>query len=113
MRKCGVHTKMNTYSHANRHPCGAVRDGDWVVIAIHKSTVKSAVELSTELEYFSDYAEDYLPAKVLDLDQLVDELVSELNREEEDGSTLITEALDKAVVNAIENGSEAVQVEDE
>ena len=99
---------MNTYSDKNRHPCGAVREGDWVVIAIHKNIIKNATELNQGLEYYSDEQEDYVPPKVVDLDQFVDDLVDELNREEEDGSTLITKALDDAVVNACENGSEAI-----
>lgn len=99
---------MNTYSDKNRHPCGAVREGDWIVIAIHKNTLKSAVELNQELEYYSDEEENYLPPKILNMDQLVEDLVDELNREEEDGSTLITKALDTAVVNACENGSDAI-----
>ena len=99
---------MNTYSDKNRHPCGAVREGEWVVIAIHKNTIKNATELNQGLEYYSDEQEDYVPPKVVDLDQFIDDLVDELNREEEDGSTLITKALDDAVVNACENGSEAI-----
>ncbi len=101
---------MNTYSDKNRHPCGAVREGDWVVIAIHKNTIKNETELNQGLEYYSDEQEDYVPPKVVDLDQFIDDLVDELNREEEDGSTLITKALDDAVVNACENGSDAIQL---
>ena len=101
---------MNTYSDKNRHPCGAVLEGDWIVIAIHKSTIKNATELNQGLEYYSDEQEDYVPPKVVDLDQFIDDLVDELNREEEDGSTLITKALDDAVVNACENGSDAIQL---
>lgn len=103
---------MNTYSHANRHPCGAVRDGDWVVIAIHKDTIKNAVEFNPELDHY-DEESGYLPAKITDLDQFVDDLIDELNREEEDGGTLITAALDKASVNAYENGSDAILIDDE
>ena len=99
---------MSNYSDKNRHPCGAVREGDWVVIAIHKNTIKNATELNQGLEYYSDEQEDYVPPKVVDLDQLIDDLVDELNREEEDGSTLVTKALDDAVINACENGSEAI-----
>lgn len=101
---------MNTYSDKNRHPCGAVREGDWIVIAIHKNTIKNAVELNPSLEYYSEDAEDYLPPKVMNLDQLVDNLVAELNCEQEDGSTLITKALDEAVVNACESGSDAISL---
>ncbi|MCZ2397845.1 MAG: hypothetical protein LC100_15045 [Chitinophagales bacterium] len=101
---------MNTYSDKNRHPCGAVREGDWIVIAIHKNTLKNAVELNQSLEYYSEDAEDYLPPKVMNLDQLVDDLVAELNCEQEDGSTLITKALDEAVVNACESGSDAISL---
>ena len=44
----------------------------------------------------------------MNLDQLVDDLVTELNSEQEDGSTLITKALDGWVVNACESGSDAI-----
>jgi hypothetical protein len=101
---------MNTYSDKNRHPCGAVREGDWIVIAIHKNTLKNAVELNQSLDYYSEDVEDYLPPKVMNLDQLVDDLVTELNCEQEDGSTLITKALDEAVVNACESGSDAISL---
>lgn len=104
---------MNTYSHANRHHCGAVRDGDWIVIAIHKSTVKNAVEGNPSLEHYDEESGDYISAKITDLDQFVDDLIHELNREEEDGSTLITAAIDRASVNACENGSDAILIDDE
>lgn len=104
---------MNTYSHANLHPCAAVRDGDWVVIAIHKDTIKNAVEFNPELEHYDEASGDYIPARITDLDKFVDDLVDELNREEEDGGTLITTAFDRASVNACENGSDAILIGDE
>lgn len=101
---------MNTYSDENRHPCGAVHEGDWIVIAIHKNTLKNAIELNQGLEYYSDEQEDYMPPKIINLDQFVNDVVDALNREEEDGSTLITKALDDAVVEACESGSDAIQL---
>lgn len=39
------------------------------------------------------------------------ELVRELRKEEEDGTTLVHTMLDKAVLNAVENGAEGVSLE--
>lgn len=52
--------------------------------------------------------EDQEPCKVLDHQQFIKDVVCELQREEEDGTTLLHRALDRAAIDAIENGSEAV-----
>jgi len=46
--------------------------------------------------------------KVIDLDRFAKEVMVEINREREDGSTLLTDMLDKAIEQAVGNGSEAV-----
>lgn len=46
--------------------------------------------------------------ELIDFPLLIKEIVSELNAEEEDGTTLIHKALDQAVRNASDNGSEAL-----
>ena len=49
----------------------------------------------------------------MDFDGLAPDLVTELNREAEDGTTLVHRALDAAVIEASENGSEAFAYLDE
>lgn len=103
---------MNTYTTDNRHPCGALIDGDFVVIAIHKSAIQCATELHPDLEYYNEDDQFDCP-KVTNLNRFVEEVVDALNNEREDGSTFITDALDKAIVEAIESGAEGVKYRDE
>lgn len=56
--------------------------------------------------------EDGEACKVLDRKQFIADLVHELQREAEDGTTLVHEALDSAAIAAVENGSEAVEYGD-
>ena len=80
---------MNTYSDKNRHPCGAVREGDWVVIAIHKNTIKNATELNQGLEYYSDEQEDYMPPKIAK--SMAENKVDEVLEKNEIFATLVEE----------------------
>lgn len=52
--------------------------------------------------------EDDAQLELIDMPLLLQEVVSELNVEDEDGTTLIHQAIDQAVRNASENGSEAL-----
>jgi hypothetical protein len=47
--------------------------------------------------------------KVTDVDKFAKYFVNELNRESEDGSTMITEILDKAFLKAVDNGPEGLE----
>lgn len=49
------------------------------------------------------------PFKIVDKDIFIKELISSLNSEEEDGSTLIHRAFDEAANNAFEDGACGVQ----
>lgn len=102
---------MNVYSDKNRHPCAAVIEGDWVVIAIHKSNILSAVSLHPELEQYDEELDKYVSPIITDLDLFIQDVVNALNQEAEDGSTPITHALDEAILEAVENGSEGIEVE--
>ena len=46
--------------------------------------------------------------KITDVQEFALEVAREINRESEDGSTLLTRMLDKAIANAVENGCEGV-----
>lgn len=56
--------------------------------------------------------EDQEACKVLDRAQFIKDVVRELQSEEEDGTTVLHRALDRAAIEAIENGSEAVEYDD-
>lgn len=99
---------MNTYTTTNRHPCGAFIDGDFVVVAIHKSAIQSATELHPGLEYYDD--DKWKNPKIVNLDLFTEEVVAAINSERDDGSTFITDALDKAIIEAVENGAFGMEV---
>lgn len=48
---------------------------------------------------------------ITDLDAFARAVIGEINREDEDGSTLLTRMLDKAILAAVENGCEGVDHE--
>lgn len=47
--------------------------------------------------------------RVTNADAFAKELYTELCREDEDGTTLVHEMLDRAVINAVENGADGVE----
>lgn len=104
--------RTEPFSDEGRHPMGAERRGNWIVVAVSVSALKCATEGHPELEWCSDEGEFAAPI-IVDLDTFVDEFVSALNSEKEDGSTVITEAFDKAIINAIEGGAVGIEIEAE
>lgn len=74
-------------------------------------TIKWAVENHPELLSISDYGKPTF--LVDDPVAFLNELVAVINREEEDGSTLLTRMLDDAIIQAVEDGSDGLRyVED-
>ncbi len=49
----------------------------------------------------------------IDRAQLAADIANELNAEQEDGTTLVCKALDRAVINASEHGAESLSVLDD
>lgn len=76
-----------------------------LVITIGKETLLHAIETGRSYG-LGDIT-------ITDKDLFLTELVRELKAEGEDGSTLIHEALDQAVSNALENGAEGAEFDDE
>lgn len=76
-------------------------EGEDLVIRIPKADLPHAAYLG--LEYFN-----IGPLTKLDWDALAEDIVSELNVDDEDGTTLVHRALDRALINAGENGSAAI-----
>lgn len=79
-----------------------------LVISIGVETLRHAIALSPYMLNFENPGEP----KIIDVDVFAEDLLDELEREEEDGTTLIHRALDKAAERAIENGSEGVAFDD-
>ncbi len=82
------------------------REGDRIVITIGVNTVINAVQL----HHAWPLDRDGDPEEIIDQNLFIEELVSELMHEEEDGSTDLHSAFDQAAIRLIENGSEAVSM---
>ena len=61
-----------------------------------------------ECPLFYNGEKDKSDVRVINPDEWAKDVARELDQEEEDGSTLVTEMLDKAMSNAVDNGSIAV-----
>lgn len=72
-----------------------------LVIRLPFSALKSAVEYHPTL---NEMAEDNT-VQVVDIDEFVNDVVQELTREEEDGTTPVMTLFDNAFEAAVENGS--------
>ncbi|VUF54073.1 hypothetical protein [Escherichia phage Fraca] len=75
-----------------------------LVISIGKETLLHAIETGRSYGLGD--------IKITDKELFLEEVVRELNAESEDGSTLIHEALDQAVSNALDNGADGVEYDD-
>lgn len=79
-----------------------------IVISIGVATLPKVVEFGHDHHSYDEEAGDYLVPKITDPDTFAKEVLSELEREEEDGTTLVHLMFDKAIAHAIENGAEGV-----
>lgn len=81
-------------------------EGDEIVVRVPVSCMQLALQ-NSEYGYRAE-AEYGHPLTVTDERGFAHEVVYELLAEEEDGSTLLTDALDRAQQRAVENGSEFI-----
>ena len=95
-----------------RRPSSVIRQGDWIVLAIHVDTIRHVTESYPKLEWLNDESE-LIPPVVTDINMFVSELVGALNEESEDGSTLVTGMIDDAIVAAVENGARGIEIDEQ
>ncbi|MGL4349504.1 MAG: hypothetical protein ACRDC7_00610 [Aeromonas veronii] len=79
-------------------------DGSKLVITIGIETLLHAIETGRSYGLGD--------IKITDKELFLSEVVGELRAEQEDGSTLIHEAFDRAVSNALENGADGVEYDE-
>jgi len=77
-----------------------------IVIEIGAKTLSHAYRVRAESE------NEGVRVRFRDCMAFVEEVVRQLEREEEDGTTLVHEMLDAATDRAVENGAEGVEVRD-
>ena len=81
-------------------------EGDEIVIRIKIDTLKEEFVIPDELLF-----DDFTPrVKVTNCRKFAKELLRELNKEQEDGSTPIHQLFDNAFIAAIDNGAEGVDI---
>lgn len=93
----------------NSHPRARIVK-DALVIRIPMRVLKFATNNHPE---FWDGEKDKHTVKVSDPKVWMRSVAQALEHEEEDGSTMLTEVLDKAVAHAVNNGEEGVEFLDE
>ena len=76
-----------------------------VELVDRRLTISVGVDTLAEAVQISDYGED---CKVTDIDGFAKDVLYELKREEEDGTTLVHRLFDNAAGEAVEQGSEHV-----
>jgi hypothetical protein len=88
-----------------KHDCiEAVLEGDSIVIRI-SSKYLTNIAMPASFEGITGYED----AVIIDKKQLIKDVLVELNREAEDGTTMIHLMLDEAITDAYDNGSEAFE----
>lgn len=79
-----------------------------LVIRIGFAALKQAAEMMEDNHPYDEKTGDFKTLwKISDQEELAKDTANELQDEREDGSTILTDCLDKALLAAIENGSMA------
>lgn len=92
------------------HPAHAQIIDGYLVIAIEGQYLNHLVESDPDREGYDEDTDEVRRPKVTDSAEWLADVVGALNSEQEDGSNMITRMLDKSFTEAIENGSDAVQL---
>lgn len=87
----------------------AAIEGDELVIRLPADILRSATNACPLLNLYCEEHNDFEPPLIVDLNTWCKEVVIELNREKEDGTTLVHEMFDKAFQNAAESGAEGIK----
>ena len=82
-----------------------------IVIRLPLETMRVAAENCEGLATFNGSRNDFRKVRVTHLDIFAKEVVRELNREEEDGTTPVHLLFDAAFENAVEQGAEGIYIE--
>lgn len=90
-------------------PMRCAREGDELVVRLHKDTLAFAA--ANHPEFWDGQSDADTPnIRVTNKDKFLAAIVHQLNEEGEDGSTIITRAIDKAITLAVESGCDDAQV---
>lgn len=88
---------------------------DLLIIQVGLNVLKRAVELCPKFYDYDkhrDYGRDDSYVEVEDINELASDIIGEMQSEEEDGSTPLTDFLDEMIFRAYEQGSTGFADED-
>ncbi|HET8636016.1 MAG TPA: hypothetical protein VFL96_04120 [Acidobacteriaceae bacterium] len=86
-----------------------IEDGN-LVIRLNEQTLKAATEASPCLDGYAPDGNGGPKVRVTDPSEWMKSVWYELNREAEDGTTLVHLMFDKAFLSALENGGEGAEL---
>lgn len=81
-----------------------------LTISIGLDLLKHALEYAPQLEFHNDESESFEHPKITSIDDFAEEMVSVLSDEDEDGTTPVHRLLDKAALDALEQGAEGIEL---
>lgn len=84
--------------------------GGRLIMSIGIECLAHAIKLNPELGKWDDESGEWNEPEITDPDKFAKEVMIALQDESEDGTTLVHVALDKAAMNAIENGAEGIRL---
>ncbi len=79
---------------------------EYVDGAVHIEIGKNVLRFASENHPILD---DENIVNIIDIDIFINEIIHEINHEAEDGSTMLTNMLDSAILNAISNGCDGIK----
>lgn len=82
-----------------------------IIIRMGIDTLAYCTQFLDDFKPYDDEAGDWVEKfRVSDSLEFAKDVVSEMSREEEDGSTPLTDFLDKVCINALDNGSIGIEI---
>lgn len=95
----------------NRHdPLKCCIEDGVLIMQIGVEVLAKAVQLNPDLAELDEKTEDWVEPEITDPDKFARAILTAIQDESDDGTTLIHMALDTAAMNAIENGAEGIKL---
>lgn len=85
-------------------------EGEVLMISVGINRLANAIELAPDLATYDQEIGEFRYPKIIDSKMFAREVAIALERESEDGTTLVHAMLDRAACDAIENGAEGVEI---
>lgn len=81
-----------------------------LTMSIGVDLIAHAARLHKSLQYYDERTCEYYEPRITDADKFAEEVRQRLLYESEDGTTLLHIALDQAILDAVENGGDGIDL---